>query len=776
MLTYLKRYRFPLRLLTFQSRWETCGLLLIPALAGWSLTSFTGSALLAPTRWVTIVQAAILAACLVLLCNTALVLLFRPQLQRLFPLTLAVTITAGLWSSLLWRPELLQSFALATPLSLTAALTCLALLLIVFRQRRTALLPAIFVRHPRCSLLGAFLFGTTLSTLPYPSASGQTLLYASSAAALATHIALTANGLTSPRWLPLQRYTLALLIAHACLAFGLGTARLVFPLALLLPLTASGLLLSPFLWQETRQTVQRTTAHRRRKEQQQLQRTTAALHQTVAARQSLWETHMHVASLATDPHPLQHKLNNLAAAAAQTLQGSACLIRLNQGIPSAIQTAAAYGDLAPPPIPLDQFALRIQYGAGQTVQIDDLLTSSVKPFPEWSRTSLRSMAGAPIFWGSLWLGALEVYAKDPGVFPGDAPARLALHAKMAALSLTQNQLSDESHQKDIALQLMNDVLELSISEPSPTTLLAKTAAALSHFLHTDAAAAYVFQRQGQKLHLWDALLDKLSADDNRRLKELFTNGIPPWMANQPGGRCIIRLTANEKRTIEALPLYSRQLPQAVIFFIWNHERKTALPSFQDAAFRSIAHQIAASLDRLHLVDSVQKIGLTDGLTGLNNRRFFDYVLAREISRTLRHNHPLALLMFDIDFFKKINDTKGHPGGDAVLREIGQLVRQSFRSTDIQCRYGGEEFAIILPETNAQDAFALAERFRNKITTHLFAPDSFRISATISIGISAIDSANGSRITTANELLFAADQSLYTAKSSGRNRTVAWGTF
>jgi len=157
---------------------------------------------------------------------------------------------------------------------------------------------------------------------------------------------------------------------------------------------------------------------------------------------------------------------------------------------------------------------------------------------------------------------------------------------------------------------------------------------------------------------------------------------------------------------------------------------------------------------------------TDSLTGLYNHRYFQERLATEISRALRYNHHVSLLMVDIDFFKNFNDAHGHPMGDAALQDLAQVLLRNLRETDIAVRYGGEEFAIILPETAMQEAELTAERIRSAVQDYTFYDrNGERVPFTVSIGIADCPA----HCTDRTSLIEAADVALYQAKALGRNR-------
>ena len=163
---------------------------------------------------------------------------------------------------------------------------------------------------------------------------------------------------------------------------------------------------------------------------------------------------------------------------------------------------------------------------------------------------------------------------------------------------------------------------------------------------------------------------------------------------------------------------------------------------------------------------LQELASRDGLTGLYNHRMFYSMLDEEIARTQRYKRPLALLILDIDHFKRVNDTYGHVAGDRILTGMAQLLQQTVRQEDRVCRYGGEEISVIMPETGVQTAIQTAERVRAAVEQVVFKDDSGQeIRVTASIGVAALPE----QAATLQELVNAADTALYAAKEGGRNR-------
>ncbi len=161
------------------------------------------------------------------------------------------------------------------------------------------------------------------------------------------------------------------------------------------------------------------------------------------------------------------------------------------------------------------------------------------------------------------------------------------------------------------------------------------------------------------------------------------------------------------------------------------------------------------------------LSITDELTGLSNRRCFDATFEKEFLRASRYKNKLTLVMFDIDYFKSVNDTYGHQCGDYILKQISNAALQTFRKTDTVFRYGGEEFVVILTETDINQAIIPLERFRKTVQTLALNYQGQDVNVTVSIGACQLTSEMSSK----EDFLQKTDEALYEAKNSGRNKTV-----
>src|SRR3989454_1983333 len=183
------------------------------------------------------------------------------------------------------------------------------------------------------------------------------------------------------------------------------------------------------------------------------------------------------------------------------------------------------------------------------------------------------------------------------------------------------------------------------------------------------------------------------------------------------------------------------------------------------AVRILLEPAAVALDNAILLKRAEALSVTDDLTGLFNSRYLNLVLRRETKRASRNGRPLSLLFIDLDGFKGVNDTHGHLFGSRALVEAAAVIRGSARETDVVARFGGDEFALVLPDTGGEGAFAVGERIRDRIADHKFlAGDGLDIHLTASVGVATLPDVAAS----AEELVQAADKAMYQVKDSGKN--------
>jgi diguanylate cyclase (GGDEF)-like protein len=185
---------------------------------------------------------------------------------------------------------------------------------------------------------------------------------------------------------------------------------------------------------------------------------------------------------------------------------------------------------------------------------------------------------------------------------------------------------------------------------------------------------------------------------------------------------------------------------------------------EEAIFNRFCSNIAMTLEKISLFNEIKTLSIHDGLTGIYNHAFIVEALKDEVERSKRYGSLLSVVLFDIDDFKKVNDTYGHLAGDAVLQKLAELFKGSLRAIDIVGRYGGEEFLAMFPETDGINGYIVAERFRERIEKEAIAYGEEMIKITISGGVAHYTSGMD-----VNKLIKVADDNLYTAKREGKNR-------
>ncbi len=252
----------------------------------------------------------------------------------------------------------------------------------------------------------------------------------------------------------------------------------------------------------------------------------------------------------------------------------------------------------------------------------------------------------------------------------------------------------------------------------------------------------------------------------------------PWLGDFAVARhqALFKASAGAIRTVALLPLTRRgELIGSL------HMGSASSDRYNDACgtdfLERLAQIVGICLENALSQERLKMVGLTDALTGVQNRRYFEHRCPVEISQARRYKHPLACMFLDIDKFKRINDSHGHPAGDEVLRGVARLIQSQLRSGDTIARYGGEEFVVLLPKSELHDAHQIAERIRVSVEEKPFSAQSGQpIRVSISIGLAMLPARHlaADNLHCAEELVAAADQALYQAKHKGRNRVECAG--
>jgi len=265
---------------------------------------------------------------------------------------------------------------------------------------------------------------------------------------------------------------------------------------------------------------------------------------------------------------------------------------------------------------------------------------------------------------------------------------------------------------------------------------------------------------------------RLNERNNVIQSDLFASLLPELGAYKTNLHS--KLFSNHNKSINSiarLPLI-RQERLIGYLNLGSHDDKRYINGTGTELLQRLAAIITICLENTLNMERLKRTGLTDALTSLNNRRFFDQRIIEEIERSRRNSQPLSCLFIDIDNFKRINDKHGHPIGDKVLQQIAKLLNKHMRRSDVLARFGGEEFSILLSNTAAESAQETAERLRNAVEKDIMLTiEEVELNLTVSIGVATTypDHSILSIEQQSESLLKAADEALFDAKRQGRNK-------
>ena len=315
---------------------------------------------------------------------------------------------------------------------------------------------------------------------------------------------------------------------------------------------------------------------------------------------------------------------------------------------------------------------------------------------------------------------------------------------------------------ELTLQLdLDELLERILRSLSRVIPFSAAAVSLLNGDQLSFVAGHRFSKEGllSAFSLPDLPLSlaSLSSHDQGSLIDFLTRN--PFIQNYLGGEKFLSWIN--------VPLVLRG--KLVGFLSMGNQIAQAYNDSEVKLAKSFADEVSIAIENARLFKEIQTLAITDGLTGLFNRRHFYLMANLEFIRSSRYNRPLSLLMIDVDLFKRINDTYGHLVGDKVLNNVAQKCFLKVRGGDLAGRYGGEEFTLLLPETNEASALALAERLREMIAETPLMVDQGQVNITVSIGVAQKDTGCNNL----EELLRRSDEALYNAKNAGRNCVRVW---
>jgi len=478
-------------------------------------------------------------------------------------------------------------------------------------------------------------------------------------------------------------------------------------------------------------------------------------------------------------HDIQAVFSQIVQAAAAVFNCAHVFLGVRENGTGSLKVVASVSSFTPLEyLPLEESFMGKIFTENEAQVIKKLADYPERIFSAIQRARLQSMAGVPIVVQDETIGVLELFSEKEAAYSRHDVLLLTAFAQRAGEAIHHAKLYENTVESYQQLSMHYEVVKSIALQTSPGALLKMVTERLYDLLKADGAVSFIMHHRGDGLHTEPVFVHNFSPAEVNHLQRVFSrdNSAWPWVnsaddnTNGAQEEKAVTISILMRKRLEILPLQTGGTLQGLIAFAWQ-DADTQMPSNLGITLKTIAAQTAIALERAYLYENVKELALTDALTKLANRRQFDLSLMREMSRTRNFGRSMCLIMLDIDFFKKVNDNCGHLAGDEILRHLGALIKKHFRNTDFAARFGGEEFAVILPETGIEDAIGLAEAFRQKVEHTEFDTGFACNRITISAGVSMYDRDSG--FNSGNDLIDAADNALYTAKQSGRNRVVKW---
>ncbi len=335
-----------------------------------------------------------------------------------------------------------------------------------------------------------------------------------------------------------------------------------------------------------------------------------------------------------------------------------------------------------------------------------------------------------------------------------------------------DKITDLLDRKLYETTILNDIASLSSSLQDFSETVNSVFEILDNLFSYTAGSLLFFAEQELYIYINQACPAEIVEEQALETIQVATGYA--WKTSDPS--LIERVVLNQDRMIEA---GGEKQPRPAYVHIPLTAHKTVIgvlvvagppsPAFRRDApviLNLISNELTMILDNARLYEGAKRMAITDGLTKIYNHRFFQELFEKEFKRAYRYNSTFSLIMLDIDFFKRLNDTYGHLYGDEILKEMANLVKGCLRTMDILARYGGEEFAILLPETDLEDAVFTADRIRMAVENHDFPQSKGKpVKVTVSQGVTTYPSSD---IEKRSDIVAKADAALYEAKEAGRN--------
>jgi diguanylate cyclase (GGDEF)-like protein len=380
----------------------------------------------------------------------------------------------------------------------------------------------------------------------------------------------------------------------------------------------------------------------------------------------------------------------------------------------------------------------------------------------------RSEFAVPLMVRDTVVGVLDCQSETINHFDPETIDLLTLFSTQASMAIQNARLHSLEHTRALQLQAINAIAQQSTAVLDVQELLAKVCALIQKNFQVPHVSVLLKDEQDLVLRAQHGRLTPRIAEGGR-----LAAGAGLWGRALAAGKTLVENDVrtivdyvglcHETRSRVCIPLVS--FGQTMGTLVLDSDQPRAFQGQDLQPLESAADICATSIQNANYVERVKQLAYLDGLTGIFNRRFFEMRITEELDRARRLNVGMAVVMVDIDQFKHLNDEFGHLLGDEVLRQVSSIFHQQLRKVDVVCRFGGEEFAILLSQTTSQQAHGVAEKLRRLVETWQF-PGVPR-PVTISAGTASYPEHGATR----DELVKAADAALYAAKLAGRNRVM-----